>query len=151
MATYRLKSKIFSEFDGEKKDKGILGTGISGGQALMLGATALAGRKMYNNHLVKSGQASSELMAKYKAGSQRQRNMVATGLKTQRTAMQMGANQQVAAARTQAGVDKAIHNITHEVGMNRVKNAQEAANAMGATKKVTREMTSQAYNYNPEF
>lgn len=49
MATYRLKSKLYGEFDGEKKDKGILGTGISGGQALMLGTTLLAGRGMYRN------------------------------------------------------------------------------------------------------
>ena len=152
MATYRLKSKIFSEFDSEKKDKGILGTGISGGQALLLGATALAGRKMYNNHLVRSGNASATLMAKYKAGNSRQRGMVAQGLKTQRSAMQMEANQRIAAAKTQAGVDKTIHNVTHGVKMNQVQNALDAANAMGATKKATREMASQAYNgYNPEF
>ena len=47
MATYRLKSKLFSEFDGEKKDKGILGTGISGGQLLLAGGAALAGRNVY--------------------------------------------------------------------------------------------------------
>ena len=36
MATYRLKSKLYGEFDGnEKKKDGILGTGITGGQVLM--------------------------------------------------------------------------------------------------------------------
>lgn len=49
MATYRLKSKLYGEFDGEKKDKGILNTGITAGQALMVGATALAGRGIYRN------------------------------------------------------------------------------------------------------
>lgn len=49
MATYRLKSKLYGEFDGdEKKSNGILGTGITLGQAAGLAATAAIGMKGYN-------------------------------------------------------------------------------------------------------
>lgn len=48
MATYRLKSKLYGEFDGEKKKDGILGTGITLGQAAGLAATAAIGMKGYN-------------------------------------------------------------------------------------------------------
>lgn len=49
MATYRLKSKLYGEFDGnEKKNTGILGTGITLGQAAGLAATAAIGMKGYN-------------------------------------------------------------------------------------------------------
>ena len=48
MAIYRLKSKLYGEFDGEKKKDGILGTGITLGQAAGLAATAAIGMKGYN-------------------------------------------------------------------------------------------------------
>lgn len=48
MAIYRLKSKLYGEFDGEKKKDGILGMGITLGQAAGLAATATIGMKGYN-------------------------------------------------------------------------------------------------------
>ena len=48
MTKYRLKSKLYGEFDGEKKKDGILGTGITLGQAAGLAATAAIGMKGYN-------------------------------------------------------------------------------------------------------
>mgnify|MGYP003294093596 CR=1 FL=1 len=48
MATYRLKSKLFGELDKEasQKKKGILGTGITGGQALLAAGTLVGGYKL---------------------------------------------------------------------------------------------------------
>ena len=48
MAIYRLKSKLYGEFDGEKKKDGILGTGITLGQAVGTLALAKVGMKGYN-------------------------------------------------------------------------------------------------------
>ena len=48
MVTYRLKSKLYGEFDGEKKKDGIGGTGITLGQAAGLAATMAIGIKGYN-------------------------------------------------------------------------------------------------------
>ena len=48
MATYRLKSKLFGEFDGEKKKDGLFGTGISLGQAALAVGAAKIGMKGYN-------------------------------------------------------------------------------------------------------
>lgn len=151
MATYRLKSKLYGEFD-EKKNKGILGTGITAGQALMVGGAILGGRKLYNNHLVRTGQAPSNLMARYSTGSQNQRNMAAQGLKTQRAARQYETAQQIDNARSQANVDLAKDKITNTVRMERLKNSVAASTAAGATKKDTRTSAMEAFNsYNPEY
>ena len=151
MTKYRLKSKLYSsEWDKEEKDKGILGTGISGGQALMLGAAALTGRKMYRNNLVRTGRADANLMAQYKNGSQRQRNMVAKGLKRQRSANAFEANQRISAAQSQIGTDIKINDLTHAAKMKQATNAQQAHNLAGSTKKDTRAGIMEAYNgYNP--
>ena len=151
MTKYRLKSKLYGEFDGEEKKKsGILGTGISAGQALMIGGTVLAGRKMYNNHLVKTGQAGANLMARYKSGSQKQQAMFKTGQGVQNTARQLTSQQQIANAQSQAQTTTAIDNLKHSVGMNRVAQANQAAAATGATNKDRRAMASAAYNSSNE-
>lgn len=148
MATYRLKSKIFgdSEFDHEKKDKGVFGLGVSGGQLALIGTAALVGKKQYQNHLVRTGQANANVMARYKNGSQKQKNLFNQGQKTITSAQNIEANQQLSSARNQANITKGIDNIKHEIGMNRAANAQAAATLAGSTKKDTRTMVQDAYN-----
>ena len=77
----------------------------------MIGGTLLAGRKMYNNHLVKTGQASANLQARYKYGSQKQQAMFRKGQGIQDSTRQLTSQQQIADARSQAQTTTTLDNI----------------------------------------
>lgn len=109
MATYRLKSKLYGEFD-EKKDKG-----ISAGQVLAIGTAALAGWKGYNwaarrgklgmagtSHQanaiarMKDGAAKQNFTQKYANSLASRTNVQAAGNRAIATASVNGANRELA-------------------------------------------------------
>ena len=87
MATYRLKSKLYGEFDKEEK-KGILGTGITGGQALLAAGALVGGYKLAGAGKLGRGMQNSVNSFRMKtsaATSQRYRDAKASLLKNQRS------------------------------------------------------------------
>lgn len=87
MAIYRLKSKLYGEFDDDKKKNGIFGTGITGGQALLAAGAAFGGYKLAGaGKLGKGAQntVNSFRMKTSAANSQRYRDAKASLLKNQR-------------------------------------------------------------------
>ena len=89
MAIYRLKSKIFGEFDEKKEKDGFLG-GLSTGQVLLGTAAAVGGYKLAGaGKLGKGAQntVNSFRMKTSAANSQRYRDAKASLLKNQRTEM----------------------------------------------------------------
>lgn len=90
MAIYRLKSKIFGEFDEKKENKGFFGTGLSTGQVLLGTAAAVGGYKLAGaGKLGKGAQntVNSFRMKTSATNSQRYRDAKASLLKNQRTEM----------------------------------------------------------------